>query len=740
MSTNKTTNLDMHSWVGTDRVRRSEINDNFDILDEAIGDMAAVPTTAKDAAGAITELFQSVSDGKEGMAGAFTDIGLPTSATDTFATMKSNVLNTKPNLGVGWKVLTSEKKADGGKTFRCATYGNGLFVIISLNDTTTKVSADNGVTWTTGTITSRTWNGIAFGKGLFVAVAADGSVATSPNGLTWTERTPAAANNWTSICFGGGQFVAVSRFGTNRVMTSPDGITWTSRTSADEASTWTSVCYSPELDLYVAVANSGTNRVMTSPDGVTWTARTAAEANNWTSVYEGNGLYVAVANNGTNRIMTSSDGITWTARTYSNAHITDSWLNVRFGMGVFISVAGSGTNRIMTSPDGITWTSRSTPTPTYYSLSCVVYGNATFLAVNGNSSVSVDLVLSTGDIDPLYQADKALLATAITNKRVPTGSYAELTEMAANVAKIRMRYDCTFTRATLAASSLYGVCYGGGQFVAVGNSSINFMTSPDGVTWTARTVTGTTNNFLAVCYGSGLYVAVSNSRVATSSDGITWTNVAALTGSWSGITYGAGLFIAVGYAGSGQDVMTSPDGVTWTLRTTPSGAGFMGICYGNGQFVATGQAVSQAVLTSPDGATWTARTSPEPTRTWGSVCYSPDLDLYVSVCSSSDYTLLTKVMTSPDGITWTLRTTPVPLPFFSVCYGNGKFIAIEGSASFRGNQAAISLDGVEWAMCVTPYDAYVSWNCVCFGNDLFVAVANSGGPTTNRIMTSDGIT
>jgi len=37
MSANKTTNLSMNSWNGTDNVLRSEFNQNFDILDKEVG-------------------------------------------------------------------------------------------------------------------------------------------------------------------------------------------------------------------------------------------------------------------------------------------------------------------------------------------------------------------------------------------------------------------------------------------------------------------------------------------------------------------------------------------------------------------------------------------------------------------------------------------------------------------------------------------------------------------------------
>ena len=62
----------------------------------------------------------------------------------------------------------------------------------------------------------------------------------------------------------------------NQVMTSPDGITWTSRTPA-ENNQWASVAYGDGL--WVAVGDSGDgNRVMTS-GVIGLAARTAAAAN-----------------------------------------------------------------------------------------------------------------------------------------------------------------------------------------------------------------------------------------------------------------------------------------------------------------------------------------------------------------------------------------------------------------------------------------------------------------------------
>jgi hypothetical protein len=56
---------------------------------------------------------------------------------------------------------------------------------------------------------------------------------TSPDGIDWTIRKTPKDNNWQSVAYGNGLFVAVANSGTNdRVMTSPDGINWTIASSA----------------------------------------------------------------------------------------------------------------------------------------------------------------------------------------------------------------------------------------------------------------------------------------------------------------------------------------------------------------------------------------------------------------------------------------------------------------------------------------------------------------------------
>jgi hypothetical protein len=107
-----------------------------------------------------------------------------------------------------------------------------------------------------------------------VAVGSDGTtILTSPDGITWTERTSGTSDNdLRGVAYENGTFVAVGASGT--ILTSSDGTTWTSRTSGTNA-TLQGVTYANST--FVVVGRSGTIR--TSSDGTTWTSRTSGTSN-----------------------------------------------------------------------------------------------------------------------------------------------------------------------------------------------------------------------------------------------------------------------------------------------------------------------------------------------------------------------------------------------------------------------------------------------------------------------------
>jgi hypothetical protein len=116
-------------------------------------------------------------------------------------------------------------------------------------------------------------------------------------------------------------------------------------------------------------------------------------------------------------------------------------------------------------------------------------------------------------------------------------------------------------------------------------------TSPDGITWTRRTLPA--GNWRDITYGNGVFVAVGDGGSATSPDGITWTpRILPANAVWLGVTYGNGVFVAVSSFDGG--FATSPDGITWTRRSPPSEL-WWSVTYGNGVFVAVGRGSIAAV-------------------------------------------------------------------------------------------------------------------------------------------------
>jgi hypothetical protein len=318
-------------------------------------------------------------------------------------------------------------------------------------------------------------------------------------------------------------------------------------------------------------------------------------------------------------------------------------------------------------------------------------------------------------------------------------------------------------------------------FVAVGNGVA--MSSPDGVTWTTRTIGA--GNWTGITWDAtlALFVAVRTGATATSANGTSWTvtghinsanawtaRAAAEANEWYSICWSPALSLFVAVSGSGTNrVQTSPTGTTWTAQSAPSYT-WQSVCWSPdlALFVAVGyNGTDGVVMTSPDGTTWTERTSPASSGQWSSVCWSPELDLFVAtagsgsgnrvmyssngtawtsvtagssniaVCWSPELSLFVTVgstiYTSPNGTTWTSRTNPSASSWQSVCWSPALSLFVAVST----NDVMYSSNGTAWTLA-TPAEAN-AWTGVCWSPELsiFVAVALSG---TNRVMVSlDGV-
>ncbi len=512
--------------------------------------------------------------------------------------------------------------------------------------------------------------------------------------------------------------------------------------------------------------------------GEEWT-QTTLPSSSWCSICYGNGKYVVIARD-SNISAYSIDGITWTSSTLPSSQ---NWRSVCYGNGKFVVVA-SYSNISAYSTDGITWTSSTLPSSANWYFVC--YGNGKYVAVVINSNISA------------YSTD-----------------------------------GINWTQTTLPSSkSWYSVCYGNGKYVTIARDSNISAYSIDGINWTSSTLPSS-KSWNSVCYGNGKYVTVaySSSISAYSTDGITWTSsTLPVNGGWRSVCYGNGKYVTVAY--NTNISAYSTDGITWTQSTLPSSANWISVCYGNGKYVTiaadsnisaylldpvllgityvklpysttdantyfnnrfasnyandsdnpnwstSGCGMSIAVTTSGsitnkvyDNITLNLNYSTSkigflyPKNTllekmigivdngdatiaslnnnlediyskvgikpgatlpistfWKSICYGNGKYVAVANGNISAY--------STDGINWTQATLPSST-WLSVCYGNGKYVTV----AYDTNISAYSTDGITWISSTLPSSQY--WQSVCYGNDKYVTVA---GNTNISAYSTDGIT
>jgi uncharacterized protein YjdB len=506
---------------------------------------------------------------------------------------------------------------------------------------------------------------------------------------------------------------------------------------------------------FVAVASAGTSKRIAMCDVFSrssafgkWELIEAPANNEWRSVIYGNGLFVAVASAGSKRVMTSADGLNWQLKNFPDRE----WYSVAYGQTQFVVV---GNNCIMKiSADGTSYTMIDSPSDSDWR--SVIYGNGLFVAVARSGS---NRVMKSSDGNTWNPVNSPVLelysVTYGQGKFIAVGNNCRMTSTDAT----------SWTSTTFDNANWRSITYTGNAFIAVGINCAKYSTN--GSTWSLvlyqSDYTANYNvNWSCVAYGAprvgfARFIAVSSSGTVGGNimskrieNSISYTMGQSDRFKWYSVTYGKDMFVATSYYSSSnsQTIMTSPNGTDWTFRTTP-GLNCFGVCYGNNLFVAVSSGVSTVyqngeymntqVMTSSNGIDWTCQPLPDGDEGyyyWFSVCYGNGL--FVAVASNVNDTVDGKrIMTSPDGIQWTLRNSPANNSWMSVCYGNNLFVAV----AYDGLQRVMtSSDGINWSLR-TSGDDTMSWNKICYG-DKFVAVADSSSddPTKKTIMTStDGV-
>jgi hypothetical protein len=310
--------------------------------------------------------------------------------------------------------------------------------------------------------------------------------------------------------------------------------------------------------------------------------------------------YVKVVNHA---IDLQGNQITSNAVTYRTAGNTQGFNNLAAGVTpesrrVLVGVGESG---IAYTYDGINWDANvrynNLSTMEGNAFGAVAYGNGLFVALNNSVAVTSNPVWVSPD--------------GVNWRRVNT----------------------TFLNSVGGGWS--SVTYSGSRFVAVrfagGASAVQrVMWSSDGISWQYATTVPAFLSWTSVAYGgtaSPLFVAVNENGavgtcVMTSPDGVTWTSRTVPTALlWNSVTWGAGpnLFVAVARNGATTtNIITSPDGITWTSRTSPAANSWRSVTFGANIITGTSYyiavsstaATANKIMYSTNGTTWVGVTGP----------------------------------------------------------------------------------------------------------------------------------
>ncbi len=289
------------------------------------------------------------------------------------------------------------------------------------------------------------------------------------------------------------------------------------------------------------------------------------------------------------------------------------------------------------------------------------------------------------------------------------------------------------------------VAFGNGLFVAIkqelSGGTLHYATSPDGTTWTARTLTTTITSsgsahrirfldgkFLIMPIGlsgsNGLALAL------TSTDGLQWTT--ATVGTSATVTdefaFGNGRVLAVG---GNNHFVGSTDFSTWAAQNTGlQGAfGIQDVAYGNGRWFITTNGGGE-VATSTDGTTF-AKVDGLSTLGGYRVEYGNDTWFFYGQANNA---------VSTNGTTFTTynRTNTTPGGTGAIRFLNGRFLAF-GPGNFQA-----STDGQTWTDFGAPPSLgsgfiWTAINDYAYGNGKYVAVGYRDFPATSALIwVSDG--
>jgi hypothetical protein len=269
---------------------------------------------------------------------------------------------------------------------------------------------------------------------------------------------------------------------------------------------------------------------------------------------------------------------------------------------------------------------------------------------------------------------------------------------------------------TMPTRDLFGICYGNGQFVAVGGAG-TILTSTDGISWNSQS-SGTTNNLWAVAWGGEQYVAVGDAgTILQSYDAANWSvRSSGVSAQLINVAWGANRFVIVGHNGT---VLTGDGGTSWVRERNIPASTLVGLAWNGTRFVVSAYSGSNydwGFFYSADGASWTFATmvqnavldivwtgtrfvaarGPNPYMSTDGISWQPMAQLQFapySVTAGAGVTVVVGaggVAARGVGDTW-FNSLAAGRDLRRVAWGNGQFVAVG-----LGGTIVYSPDGGSW--------------------------------------------
>lgn len=543
------------------------------------------------------------------------------------STQGSNILSSED--GREWAVSNVFTTVVGDVNDICGSLNASTpyFTAVGVNGGSSQIliSVDYGKNWTAvpgGANSGITFNSCASNGTLTVAVGTSGRILTSSDGTTWTQRVVSGLTaTLTSVVFAGGRFVAV---GTNSAITSTDGVTW-----ANASASFT----------------------------------TGGTVNPNVVIHDGTKFVAAGTGTATVNIKTSTDGTTWANGTYAPWGTSTVRDIVQSGTAFVIMLSGARTNLFYRTANFVSFN-------TTFAFGAIQTSGIPYISVAGGKIVITGSQGSyfyssttNGDvIDIELVSEPTVLPTVNRFRFSITDSEVCLLNSSAFEGPVLSTLDPVenLFRNEAFPGAPTALEYIGSQYVLATSptaSTSSILTSVDRINWTARASFNTTivgfvsNGSTIVAFttslagGGGTEINIQYSQ----NGGNTWAagNMAFSVAKavWTGER-----FVAVGRTGSANGIIaTSLDGISWTNVINSSGHNFTDLVFAKGILMAVSSGTSQKIMTSTDGLTW----SPQ-----GLSSYSPaQCAIYVeSIDRFLIGTTVGSIYSSSDAINWSVES------------------------------------------------------------------------------------